>query len=148
MNVPPLFIGLTLVFWGWEAKLFPLALVCSLIVELPRFIRWRVEFSETDIRRVWDLCEVLFLLAMVYGYVTTDIAGGPAKFIPWLPMVFFPFVVATAFSAHDHVRLSTYFWLLRKPGRDALSSKSLGGFVPYWYFVVCFIAASIMNARD
>lgn len=148
MIAPPLFIGLTLLFWGWEAKLLPLAVVCALIVELPRFIRWRVEFSETDIRRVWDLCEVLFLMAMVYGYVTTDIAGGPAKFIPWLPLVFFPFVAATAFSAHDRVRLRTYFWLLRKPGRDALSTKSLGGFVPYWYFVVCFIAASIMNVRD
>jgi protein-glutamine gamma-glutamyltransferase len=148
MNVPPLFIGLTLLFWGWEVKLLPLAAACALIVELPRFIRWRVDFSEVDIRRVWDLCEVLFLGAMVYAYVTTDIAGGPAKFMPWLPLIFFPFVAATVFSAHDRVRLSTYFWLLRKPGREALSTKPLGVFVLYWYFAACFIAASIMNARD
>jgi len=148
MNVPPFFMGLTLLFWGWEVKLLPLAAACAVGVELPRVIRWRTDFSEADIRRFWDLCEILFLGAMMYGYATTDIAGGPAKFMPWLPLIFFPFVAATAFSAHDRVRLSTYFWLLRKPGRETLSAKPLGAFVPYWYFAVCFIAASIMNVRD
>ena len=85
---------------------------------------------------------------MVYGYATTDIATGPAKFMPWLPLIFFPFAAATAYSARDGVRLSTYFWLLRRKNRASISIKPLGGFVPYWYFVACFIATSLMNVRD
>jgi len=147
MNVPPLFIGLTLLFWGWEVKLLPSAVVGAVILELPRVFRWRWDFSDMDMRRVWDLCEILFAGAAVYGYATTDVTSGPGKFMPWLPLIFFPFIAATSYSAHDRVRLSTYFWLLRRKDRD-VSSRTLGRFVPYWYFAVCFIAASIMNVRD
>ncbi|HXI84590.1 MAG TPA: transglutaminase domain-containing protein [Verrucomicrobiae bacterium] len=148
MNLPPLFIGFTLLFWGWEVGLLPMAAVAAMILELPRWVRWRWDFSDTDMNRIWDLCEILFLGAGVYGYATTDVATGPAKFIPWLPLIFFPFVAATAYSADDRVRLSTYFWLLRRKGRAVASTKPLGWFVPYWYFVVCFIATSMMNVRD
>ena len=92
MNLPPLFLGLTLLFWGWEVGLWPVAVVVAVVLELPRWVRWRWDFSETDMNHVWDLCEILFLGAMVYGYATTDIATGPAKFMPWLPLIFFPFI--------------------------------------------------------
>ena len=148
MNLPPLFLGFTLLFWGWEVGLLPVAAVAAVILELPRWVRWRWDFSEADMNHIWDLCEILFLGAMVYGYATTDIATGPAKFMPWLPLIFFPFAAATAYSARDGVRLSTYFWLLRRKNRASISIKPLGGFVPYWYFVACFIATSLMNVRD
>lgn len=148
MNLPPLFIGLTLLFWGWEVKLLPLAVFGAVVLELPRFIRWRWDFSETDMRRLWDLGEILFLGTAVYAYATADIATGPAKFIPWLPVVLFPFVAANAYSAHDRVRFSTYLWLWRKEGRAFAPNKELGWFVPYWYFVACLIAASVVNERD
>ncbi len=148
MNPPPFFMGLTLLFWGWEVGLFPIAAIGAVILELPRLTRWRWDFSEADMNRIWDLCEILFVGAMVYGYATTDISTGPSKFIPWLPLIFFPFIAATAYSVHDCVRLSTYFWLLRRKGHEAMRSKPISAFVPYWYFAVCFVAASIANVRD
>jgi protein-glutamine gamma-glutamyltransferase len=148
MNLPPLFLGFTLLFWGWEVGLLAVAAVAAVILELPRWVRWRWDFSDTDMNHIWDLCEILFLGAMVYGYATTDIATGPAKFMPWLPLIFLPFVAASAYSARDCVRLNTYFWLLRRKSRAAIFTKPLGGFVPYWYFVACFIATSLMNVRD
>jgi hypothetical protein len=148
MNLPPLFLGFTLLFWGWEVGLLPVAVVAAMILELPHWVRWRWDFSETDMNHIWDLCELLFLGAGVYGYATTDIATGPAKFMPWLPLIFFPFVAATAYSARDCVRLGTYFWLLRRKSRASIFTKPLGEYVPYWYFVACFIATSMMNVRD
>jgi hypothetical protein len=148
MNMPPLFMGLTLLFWGWEVKLLPLAVVGAVILELPRLIRWRWDFTDTEMNRLWDLCEILFLGAAVYAYATTDIAVGPAKFIPWLPIIFFPFAAGVAYSAHDRVRFSTYLWLWRKKGRAFAPTRELGWFVPYWYFLACFIAASMANERD
>jgi len=72
----------------------------------------------------------------------------PGKVHPLVAVGIFPFVAATIYSAHDRVRLSTYFWLLRRKGRAVASMKQLGWFVPYWYFVICFIATSMMNVRD
>lgn len=148
MNTPPLFVGSMLVFWGWMANLLPVGIAGAVILELSRLVKWRWDFSETDLRRAWDLSSVLFAAAAVFGYATTDIASGPTRFLPWLPIIFFPFVLAVTYSENDHVRFSTYFWLLRRKGRAVAPDKPLGWFVPYWYFVVCFIAASIVNARD
>lgn len=148
MNMPPLFMGLTLLFWGWETKLLPLAVAGAVILELPRFLRWRLDVSDTDLNRIWDLCEILFLGAAVYAYATTDLATGAAKFMPWLPVLFFPFAAGVAYSARDRVRFSTYLWLWRKKGRAFAPTRELGWFVPYWYFLACFVAASMANERD
>lgn len=148
VNVPPFLLTLALLFWGWEADLVPAAIVGAIILELPRWITWRWNFSRIDMHRVWDLCGIIFLGAIIYGYATTDLASGPSRFMPWLPMVFFPFVVAVAYSSHDNVRKSTYFLIFRRKVSDAPDAAPLGQYVPYWYLVVCLGAASIVNARD
>ncbi|MCX6897513.1 MAG: DUF4129 domain-containing transglutaminase family protein [Verrucomicrobia bacterium] len=148
VKMPPLLLGLTLLFWGWEVELLPLSAVGAVILELPRFIRWRWDFSETDMNRFWDLCYVLFLSALAYSFVTTDVTYATFKFLLWLPLIFFPFVAATAYSAEDCVRLSTFSLFLHRKGREAGSAKPIGWFVSYGYFAICFIAASIVNARD
>jgi hypothetical protein len=137
-----------LLFWGWESGLMPFAVIGSIILELPRWVRARWDFSKTDMYRVWDLCGVLFLAAMVYSYATSDIADGAIKFLPWLPIVFFPFVAAVAYSAEDNVRKSTYFLMFRRQEFAAVNAAPLGRYVPYWYLVVCICSSSIVNARD
>ncbi|MBI5685186.1 MAG: DUF4129 domain-containing protein [Verrucomicrobia bacterium] len=148
VKMPPLLLGLTLLFWGWEVELLPLSAVGAVILELPQFIRWRWDFSETDMNRFWDLCYVLFLGAIAYNFVTTDLTYATFKFMPWLPLIFFPFVAAAAYNAEDRVRLSTFSLFLHRKSRDAASAKPVGWFVPYCYFAICFIAASTVNARD
>jgi len=145
VNALPFLTGLALLFWGWEVGLLPVAAVGAVLLELARWVRWHWEFSESDMNRVWDVCGVLFVGAAIYSYVSTDMVTGPMRFMQWLPMVFFPFVVAVVYSARDSVRQSTYFLILRR-GRD--SKRALGQYVPYWYIIVCCASASMVNARD
>jgi len=147
MSLPPLLLGFTLLFWGWEAHLLPVAVIGAVILELPRLVRWRWDFSQTDLNRVWDFCTLLFVGAMIYSFAATDLVAGPTRFLPWLPVVFFPFAVTATYSSVDRIRYSTYF-LLRRKYRSTDTPTGLGRFVPYWYLVICFVAASSANARD
>ena len=144
MKFPRGLLGLTVLMWGWVAELLPVAVMGAVVLEWPRFSRWRWEFSEQDLNRLWDLCGILFIGKAIITYVASDLEAGPGKLLPWLPIIFFPFVAANAFAAQDNVRRSTYLWLLRKPG----AYRPSGWFVPYWYFIACFVAMSIANPQD
>jgi protein-glutamine gamma-glutamyltransferase len=148
MSLPPLLAVFALLFWGWETRHVLIAVIGAVALELPRLMRWRWDFSEKDMRRVWDFCTLLFIGAAVYSFAATDLVNGPMRFLPWLPVIFFPFAVAAAYSATDSVRLSAYFLLLRRKRPTAAPSTPLGWFVPYWYLVICLVAASTANMRD
>ena len=148
VRMPPFLLGLTVLFWGWEVGWLPLGAIGAVVLELPRLIRWRWDFSEADMNRFWDLSYILFLGALGYSFVTTDMIHATFRFMPWLPLIFFPFVAATVYCAEDRVRLSTFSLFLHRKGRGASSARPAGWFVPYAYFVACFIGASVANARD
>lgn len=148
VRMPPFLLGLTLLFWGWEVELLPLGAVGAVILELPRLTRWRWDFSEADMNRFWDLSYVLFLGVLVYSFLTTDIVHAMFRFLPWLPLTFFPFVAATLYNAEDCVRPSTFSLFLHRKKPGASAAKPVGWLVPYGYFVACFLGASVANARD
>lgn len=148
LTTPPYLIGATLVFWGWQTGHLFTGILCAAAVEMTRFVKWRWEFSETDMCRVWDLCMILFAVAALYGYAVTDFAIGSYRVIPWAPVLLFPFLAATIYSGQDNVRFRTYFWMWRRKGRHVAPHKRLGWFVPYWYFTVCLVSASMANQRD
>lgn len=144
MNTPPLLLGAVLLFWGWETGLLVVGAIGAVVLEASRWVRWRWDFSESDMNRVWDLCSVLFLGAAVYSYASTDLVTGSTRFMQWLPMIFFPFVSAVTFGERDSVRHSTYFLLLRRRPH----TKPVGQYVSYWYVAICLAAASVANVRD
>jgi hypothetical protein len=148
MRTPPYLIGATLVFWSWQTGHWLFGLGCAVVAELARTVKWRWDFSEAEMCRVWDLCMILFAVVALYSYAITDLAVGSYRVIPWAPVLLFPFLAANAYSARDVVRFKTYFWLWRRKGRNVAPHKELGWFVPYWYFTICFISASLANVRD
>ena len=48
VRMPPFLLGLTVLFWGWEVGWLPLGAIGAVVLELPRLIRWRWDFSEAD----------------------------------------------------------------------------------------------------
>ncbi len=148
VKMPPFLLGLTLLFWGWEVGWLWLGIPGAVILELPRWIRWRWDFTETDMNRFWDLSYILFLGALGYSFMTTDMLHATFRFTPLLPLIFFPFLTATLYCAEDRVTLSTFSLFLHRKGRDGRMTRPAGWFVPYGYFVACFVAASVANERD
>ncbi len=171
MKPPPLLIGAGLLFWGWQTGLLIPAAVMAVVLEAPRLVKLRWDFSEEDFSRIWIFCTLLFFASMVYAFTSNE---GPSHFrnlfqaptlsaqrgaglaathtaaalFRWLPMVFFLFAAAQAYSASGGVPVETVSLLLRwrwrrarKPGDPASSGQSVD--VSYYYFALCLFAASL-----
>jgi hypothetical protein len=140
MKTFPFLMGGALLFWGWETRLFLLGLVMAAVLEGSRFIRLRWEFTNTDLNRICDLCLVLFVGAGLVLYSTEDRLIFIFKFAQWLPMVFFPIMLAQAYGTREAIPLSVFSWILRRGPETPLARKSFN--ISFAYFAVCLTAAS------
>ena len=176
MKTPPLLLGATLLFWGWQTG-FPIAgAILGVLLEAARLFKTRWEFGNEDFQRIWTFCTLLLLASLVYAFTANE---GPADFreffqnpnfstqreagtasartaasvIRWLPMVFFPFIAAQVYSTRGAIPLETISLILRlrwrkarKLGQPTPPSRTLD--VSYLYFALCLVSASIQTAEN
>jgi protein-glutamine gamma-glutamyltransferase len=169
VRTPPLLVGVSLLFWGWQSGYLALAMPMALLYESSHLTQLRWEFTDRDFNRLWNFTAMLFLGAMVYAFTSRegpnalrDLWRSPAStagqsavmnqtaramlvLLQWLPMVFFLFVTAQAFSQRQGINLSTLSWIVRwARGRSqspAAPQRLIN--VTYPYFGLCVIAACI-----
>jgi protein-glutamine gamma-glutamyltransferase len=176
MKPPPLLLGATLLFWGWQAEFLAVAAVLAVILESAIFLKVRWEFSDEDFRRLWTFCSVLLLAALVFAFTENE---GPMAFgdffnqpsprtqgaagmssartaaamFRWLPMILFPFIAAHNFSTREAIPLTAISWILR---RRQLKAKQAGRVPPpdrffhpgFPYFAACVVGASVHPAEN
>jgi protein-glutamine gamma-glutamyltransferase len=175
MKAPPLLVGATLLFWGWQTGFLVVGIVMAAALESARWLKVRWEFSDDDFTRIWTFCTLLALAGVVLAFTANE---GPSNFrnffqnpsfstqrgagtassqaaaawIRWLPMILFLFVAAQAFSSRDGVPVETLSLILRwrwkrarKRGRPVPPGRSIN--VSYPYLVVCLFAASMHPAE-
>lgn len=171
MKTPPLLLGATLLFWGWQTHLIVPGVIMAVILEGSRFVKIRWDLSDDDFKRIWAFCALLFLAAFIYAFADN---GGPEGFgrifrglnpaseqdagsasartaaalIRWLPMVFILFAAAQAYSLRQEIPLYTISlilqWRWRQAKRRGLQPPKMPGVdVSYPYFAVCLFAASV-----
>ena len=114
MKTPSLLLGAALIFWGWQTGLWILDAVMTIVLESSRFIRLRWDLSTADFRRISDLCSLLFVILLVYLLVSDRSAYFLIVLVKWLPIIFFPLLVAQAYATSDRIDISALFLLLRK----------------------------------
>lgn len=170
MKPPPFLCGAALLFWGWQTG-FPVAgAIMGAVLEGARFTNVRWDLSNDDFSRIWSFCAVLFLATLVYAFTANDgpasfgnlfRAGGPsaalgvgasgartfASWTRWMPMIFFLFAAAQAYSPREGIPLEVISLILRRrwrkarqEGRPTPASQSVN--VSYPYFAACLLAAS------
>ena len=140
------------------------------VLEGARFTKVRWELSDEDFSRIWSFCALLFLGTAVYAFTTNDgpasfgalfRAGGPSAatgvgatsartfstWTRWMPMIFFLFAAAQAYSPREGIPLEVISLILRRrwrkarlEGRPTPASRVVN--VSYPYFAVCLLAAS------
>jgi protein-glutamine gamma-glutamyltransferase len=167
MKTAPGLMAAALLFWGGQTGLLLWGLVLGLIIEAPRWIRMRWDLGSDDFRRLWNVTVLLFLGAGLYlfsahegwGAVSQMVqdprhAAGPLRqtsqgllhLLQWLPILFFPFVLAHAFSRANWLpweALSPLLHARRKRWGDRLPAAASRGFHPtYPYLVVVLFSAS------
>ena len=176
MKTPPFLLGAALLFWGWQAGHLAEGAAMAAVLEGARFIKARWDFTDEDFRRIWTFCALLLLGAAVYAF-TAD--GGPsdlrgflqspsyaiernagntiartiAALIRWLPMIFFLFMAAQAFSSREGIPPETISMIMRlrwqkarRLGRPLPAAKSMD--ISYPYFMLCLLAASFHSSED
>jgi hypothetical protein len=176
MKTPPLLLGAALLFWGWQTGHVPAGTAMAAVLEGSRLIKTRWEFTDDDFRRIWIFCALLVLAAALYAFTASGApsnlrgffqdpslasernAGNAsartvAALIRWLPMIFFLFVTAAAFSSREGVPPETISVILRlrwqrarRLVRPLPAARSVD--VSYPYFMLCLLAASFHPSED
>lgn len=171
MSTPPFLIGTTLLFWGAQAGWLWLGALAAIVMEAPRYAGNRLQFTQADLDRIWNLCFVLLFGGLVVAFVTSDGAaaltsvannnsisnridalnkGGRSVILVllWLPLIYLPIAVAQAFSDQERMDWSTFSWWLRQQrGKGTPRPAGSGVNVGWPYFALCLLATSAANQR-
>jgi len=166
VNTPPLLLGLALLFWGWQTGHVWIGAALGVLIELPRVIKARWSFSQSDLDRLWNLCALIFLGTMVYHFFNegtvalndffVDAGRRPEAlrekgraallWVQWFPMLGFPLVIAVAFSEEPSVDVSTFSWFYRKrrgqPGHEPTRIT-----IAFPFLVLTLFATTASNQR-
>jgi transglutaminase-like putative cysteine protease len=148
MNAPPLLVGATLLFWGWEVNHLFIGAVSAVVYEMHRWVAWRWDFSTEDFSRLWDFTGILLLGTLVAGYVSGAFRDDAIGLVRWFPLFLLPLAAAQVYSAKNRVTLATISWIVRRWNRAGNLTPQTPVSVSYPYFGFCIMAASAANARD
>lgn len=177
MKPPPLLLGATLLFWGWQSGFLIVGAILGLVLESARVTRTRWEFSDEDFRRVWTFCALLLLASALYAFTANE---GPSSFsgffsdanplttgrassatartagamMRWLPMIFFPFLAAQTFSTREAIPLTIISLIARRRWKKSTHAENaspqaqLNFHIGYPYFAATLFASSFHAAED
>lgn len=169
VKTPPLLLGATLVFWGWQSNLFLTGIFMGIILEGARFVHLRWDLAETDFRRIWNFSTLLAFTAAFYALASNEEGGSftglfhgagafhnatvttartATAFLRWLPLIFFLAVAAQVFSVRETMPLTAVsLWLRRQRDREIKAGRKITPVrevnITYAYFIVCIFSAGI-----
>ena len=168
MKTPPFLLFAALLFWGWQSGFLLTGALMGLLLESPRFIRWRWELEDSDFNRIWSFCVLLALLLWAYVFTNNEEGGGlnglfhgdghgnaarnvtssvlltSTRFLRWLPISCFAFVASQVFNVRESVPLTAVSLILgwrRRKGDQTFAGRYLN--ISYPYFIICLFSAGI-----
>ncbi|MEM9274312.1 MAG: hypothetical protein AAGA80_15315 [Cyanobacteria bacterium P01_F01_bin.143] len=138
--MPRWIIGIVIIFWGWQTGLWFVAVPMAFLYEASYFLRWRWELGTKEFMEVGKLCGLLMVGVLLYLITADRSIYWIFDFFKWLPVIFFPFVTAQAYSTCDRIDIRMFFYFLRKRQSIAIN-------LTYPFFALCIISASAGNLR-
>jgi hypothetical protein len=148
MKTPPLLLGASLMFWGWQTGLWPIAAIMAVVLEGSRLVKSRLDLSSSDFHRVSDVCTLILLGIFAYVYASNRSAHAIIVIFQWLPMAVIPLVAAQVYSTSDRIAISALFLIFRrKKEKKEETKQSTAINVTYPYFALSILSASAANVR-
>lgn len=143
---PPLLIGASLLFWGWQTGNWLAATALAVLVEALRRVRVRFDLGAAEHSRIADLCTILFVGLAAVLAVNRGVAHGILAAFQWLPAALAPILLAQLLSVSARVPLSALFRYLRKLKRHDPATKDPPIDTSAVYVAIVLIAAGVANA--
>ena len=144
--VPPLLIGASLLFWGWQTGNWLAAGVLAVLAEALRRVRVRFDLGAAEHSRIADLCTMFFVGLAAVLAVNRGVAHGILAAFQWLPVALAPILFAQLLSASARVPLSALFRYLRKLKRRNPATRDPPIDTSAVYVAIVLIAAGVANA--
>ncbi|WP_413171999.1 transglutaminase-like domain-containing protein [Anabaena azotica] len=147
MKTPPLLLGATIMFWGWQTGIWIFAIPIAILLECSRFVQSRWDFSSDDIKQIANLCLVILVSVSIYLLIANRSFYIVYTLLQWLPIVFFPLIAAQIYAVNDSVSLTTLF-LIFNDEKTGEQSNSFRINLTYPYVALCILAASNANTEN
>ncbi len=140
----PGLIMASLLLWGWQTEYLLYAVIMGILLELPFFIKWRIEFSEKDINQLADLSGILFFIVTIYVFVNYSLQG-IYKVLELLPFALLIIMLAQNYSIQNSIKTSALFISIRRMGNKASPNILYETNISLPYVFLCLISASSGN---
>ena len=150
MNTPPFLLGITLLFWGWQAGFFWLSVAGAIVLEGSRLFTLRWELSGPDLKRVVYLCDILLVGGFVYAVFTTGRAGivdAIMYLLRAVPLAILPLIIAQTYSTENKIDINVLMLFSRKRSVRKEGKPPRPVDLSYPYFAICLLSAGAANVR-
>lgn len=139
MKPPRLYLGLLLLFWGVQTDSLWLGIAAAAGLEWARMLKNGFDLKPSDFNTFVDISTVLLAGTLVTAFV---VEAEKAIFIllQWLPLIFFPVILAQECSTAGEIDIRAFFLTARKKiKQQSVKQRSLD--VGYFYAVLVLISA-------
>ena len=99
---PPLLMLASLLLWGWQNNYLIYAFIMGFLLELPAFIKWRINFTDKDINQIADLSGILFFIVIIYVFVNYSLHG-IFKILELLPFSLYLIMLVQRYSINNSI---------------------------------------------
>jgi len=147
MKAPPLLIGVTLVFWGWQSGNLLIGALLGAALEALRALRLRIDLGANEHSTIADLSTIGLVLLTVLLAANRGIGQGILEAFTWQPIVLSPILAAQFVSADRRIPLSALFRYMRKLRRARPEIQDPPVDLSAVYVALTLLAAGIANQR-
>ncbi len=143
MKVPALFIGATLLLWGFETGNLLLGCLLAMALESSWLTPKRWDLADSDFVGISDFSSVIFLSSVGLILLNTEATQFMRNLSLWLPVILIPLILAQLYSKNDTIIIGTRIGRKRA---QPYAHKPLD-FKPV-YCAICVFSAAIANSRS
>ncbi|MDH5638925.1 MAG: transglutaminase domain-containing protein [Nitrospinota bacterium] len=148
MKPPPLLLGATAIFWGWQTGLIIPGILVAIAMEGRSLATSRLAFSLREYRMIWNLCALIALASFAFSLSEGIRTGMFLRLFQWVPLMFLPIAAAQVYGDRAKIDVAVFSFFMR-------NAKSRGpGDIPpainieYPYLVLVIASASAANVRS
>lgn len=141
LPLPPLWVGLALLFWGAMTDQILLGLVLAAVAEFATVSRVKWELSSAHFYRVADATSALFAVVAIYQFNEYSIYA-IYRILALLPVCVFPLLVAERYSTSGALPLSALFLSLRRRVRGGFEEERFIGIASPYVIIVALAASA------